>query len=475
MNLEKFDLKKNALSAFPSLSRPSVKTFLKIIREMPDQKLEHINPLRFAVLHRHDAWETIDLFLHGVKAGLFTFDFNSICPGCGGFEHASDLSLIAPDTVWCATCSRPFATTLDDQVEVAFTLKTDAGRQAIDPLENAGVYFASHFTGNWERPQELQEFMNDHLLAFQKLPVEETVRVSFPIPKSPVLRLLCMENHRSLDIPIENGPDRETVLDLEMDQGGFTKGPRALPPGNLTLVIKNLTPQDVGLAILGADPEKFSEITNRLPIIKHPYLTVKQILNRQTFRDLFRSQELDPALRLNLKSLTLVFTDLKGSTDMYARVGDTQAYNAVRDHFAILYDVVRRNQGAVVKTMGDAVMATFNSPAEGFQAGLDMVSAVKKWNAARNGGEKLGLKVGIHEGATIAVSNDDRVDFFGQTVNVAARVQGLAEAGEVWLTESIRSAPGVETILKTQPFTPEKKDAFLKGVAGPTTVYRLAT
>ncbi len=475
MDPEKFDLKKKALFAYPALSRPSVEQFLSLLRTMPDQKLENINPLRFASVHGLDAWETVDLFLHGVKAGLFTFDFNSICPGCGGFEHAADLSHIAPDTVWCATCSRHFETTLDDQVEVAFTLKTDAGRHTIDPLENAGTYFASHFTGNWERPLELQQFMNDHLLGFKKLPVEETVRVSIDVPKTPVLRLLCMENHRSLDIPIEAGPARDTVLDLEMDPGGFSRGPQTLPPGNLTLVLKNLTPEDVGLAILGADPEKFSEITQRLPIIKHPYLTVKQILNRQTFRDLFRSQELDPALRLNLKSLTLVFTDLKGSTDMYARVGDAHAYNAVRDHFSLLFDVVRKRNGAVVKTMGDAVMATFNSPAEGSQAGLDMVNAVKKWNEKRDGKETLGLKVGIHEGATIAVSNDDRVDFFGQTVNVAARVQGLAEAGEVWLTESIHSAAGVGTILKNHPFSPEKKDAYLKGVAGPTTVYRLIT
>jgi class 3 adenylate cyclase len=289
----------------------------------------------------------------------------------------------------------------------------------------------------------------------------------------PQIRLSSLDRHININLDIDKTSSQQTVIDLDLDQNGFSALPVRIPAGTVTLVIHSHLPQDAGLTVLGINRPLFYELMEKFPMIKHPYFTAKKLLNHQSFRDLFRIQELNPSLRLNLNSLTLVFTDLKGSTDMYSRVGDTSAYDAVRDHFSILFDVVRKHNGAVVKTMGDAIMATFNTPAEGFRCAVDMVSAVKEWNDTRQGQETLGLKVGVHEGSSIAVNNDDRVDFFGQTVNIAARVQGLAEAGEVWYTESIAKESGVQDLLHLHQMKPEKQEAHLKGVSGAMTVYKL--
>src|SRR5262249_53437764 len=158
----------------------------------------------------------------------------------------------------------------------------------------------------------------------------------------------------------------------------------------------------------------------------------------------FRAQELAAGLRLSIKNLTLLFTDLRGSTDLYDKTGDFFAYKIVQDHFDELGESVRHNAGAIIKTMGDAVMASFSSPRDGVRAAVDMMDRIEKLNVKlRADGHETGLKVGLHEGSALAVNADERLDYFGQTVNIAARVQNLAKAGEIWLTEPVFLAAGV--------------------------------
>ena len=92
---------------------------------------------------------------------------------------------------------------------------------------------------------------------------------------------------------------------------------------------------------------------------RKPFLTAKRLLTNQIFRDIYRTDTLDVDQGLKLTSLTFLFTDLKGSTELYDRVGDLVAYDLVRAHFRVLNEIVASEAGAVVKTIGDAVMATF--------------------------------------------------------------------------------------------------------------------
>ena len=95
---------------------------------------------------------------------------------------------------------------------------------------------------------------------------------------------------------------------------------------------------------------------------RQPFLTAKRLLSNQTFREIYRTSTLDIDQRLKITSLTFLFTDLKGSTDLYERVGDLVAFDIVKEHFRILHEIIAEESGAVVKTIGDAVMATFATP-----------------------------------------------------------------------------------------------------------------
>src|SRR6266404_1230250 len=69
---------------------------------------------------------------------------------------------------------------------------------------------------------------------------------------------------------------------------------------------------------------------------RRPFVTAKRMLSNQTFRDIYRTDTLDVDQGLKITSLTFLFTDLKGSTALYERVGDIVAYDLVREHFRVL-------------------------------------------------------------------------------------------------------------------------------------------
>jgi class 3 adenylate cyclase len=165
-----------------------------------------------------------------------------------------------------------------------------------------------------------------------------------------------------------------------------------------------------------------------------------------------------------------LFTDLKGSTALYERIGDLNAYVLVQRHFEQLQAVTVRHHGAVTKTIGDAVMAAFVTPADAVQAALEMRDAIEQLNRDRTQRDFI-LKIGLHRGATIAVTSNDRLDYFGQTVNITARVQALAGGDEIWMTEDVYAAPDVTAILA--PYAVKQTKAELKGVEGAVPVYCL--
>src|SRR5689334_1647064 len=194
---------------------------------------------------------------------------------------------------------------------------------------------------------------------------------------------------------------------------------------------------------------------------RKPFLTAKRLLTNQTFRDIYRTDTLDVDQRLKITSLTFLFTDLKGSTDLYERVGDLVAFDLVRNHFLALNEIVADESGAVVKTIGDAVMATFPTPDRAVAAALRMRDAMADRNR-----EDLLLKIGIHEGPCLAVNLNERQDYFGQTVNIASRVQGLAATRSILTTAPVINNPGASAILKAGGLTPTAQQRAVRGVAG---------
>jgi class 3 adenylate cyclase len=203
-----------------------------------------------------------------------------------------------------------------------------------------------------------------------------------------------------------------------------------------------------------------------------PFLTATRLLSNQTFRDLYRSGTFDPEQRFKITSLTILFTDLRGSTALYDRVGDLAAFDLVRSHFGELIAAVASEGGAVVKTIGDAVMATFPTPDRALRSAIRMRHAMRKINEER-GSEDLALNIGVHEGPCLAVMLDERQDYFGQTINIASRVQDLADPTAILATKPVVETAEVARMLGDEGYHTTSKRLALRGVSEAFEIYEI--
>ncbi len=176
---------------------------------------------------------------------------------------------------------------------------------------------------------------------------------------------------------------------------------------------------------------------------------------------------------LSIKNVTLMFTDIRGSTALYDKLGDAAAYKIVREHFDILFYYVEKNGGVLIKTIGDAIMASFIKPLDAVLTGWEIQESFSEINKNMQMGQLVQLKIGIHGGPALMVNLNDRIDYFGQTVNMAARIQGLAKGDEMYFSEYCRQDPEVIEFLKPRIKNLAKADVSLKGIEGTRRVYRL--
>ena len=245
------------------------------------------------------------------------------------------------------------------------------------------------------------------------------------------------------------------------------RGVHEIAPGKIVFTLANKT-SERGMFAVAVLPPGFD--MGGAPIHFVPFLNGKRLLTTQTFRDLFRSEVIKARDGIGVKDITLLFTDLKGSTALYDRIGDLNAFALVQRHFDLLQDVVTRHNGAIIKTIGDAVMATFLEGADAVAAALSMRHEIDTFNG-KQADRALILKIGIHKGAAIAVTLNERLDYFGQTVNIAARVQQLADAEEIFVSEDVYSAEGVHALLASREVV---SSVFkLRGVQQDLRVFRI--
>jgi len=441
------------------------------IREAPDRALCRINVLAFAAEHRLDEERTIAAFLHAAKLGVFELLWNVLCPACGGVLDASaTLRTVNRDEYHCQLCAAGYKPTLDEMVEVTFTVNPRVRRIAAhypDTLPEAEYYRQIFWSSGVDLPDTLGDSIAEFTVDSIELEPGEKGVLSVELPDAFVI-LFDPVTHGSQFIDVEGEPTRERqTLSMVFNKVRAPVGRATLRPGHLRVALENRTDRRVLPALWIAD-DRLHDLVGK----RRPFLTAKRLLTNQTFRDLFRTDTLDVDQRLKITSLTFLFTDLKGSTALYERVGDLAAYDLVREHFQVLYDVVGAEAGAVVKTIGDAVMATFQTPDRALAAALRMRDEMARINAERRN-EDLLLKIGIHEGPCLAVRLNDTQDYFGQTVNVAARVQGLASSRAIFVTDSVVEDPHAAKILETAGLQPTMQRAALRGITDETTVYEI--
>ncbi len=451
---------------------PVAEAIQQLIENGEDHELNRINALDFSARTGLDEERVISGFLHASRLGLFDLTWNVLCPGCGGVLDAhSTLKSLRHDDYNCALCSAGYEASVDEQVEVAFTVSPRVRRiGAHDPNTlPTWEYFKQVFwsSGIDLNKESFAALTDEVTLDTLELPAGEKAVLSLQLPPQFII-VFEPVTHAAQFIDVQGEPTRERQqLSLIYNNVHAPTGTTTMRPGPLRLSLENQT----GMRVL---PSVFiaADALHQLLGKRKPFLTAKRMLTNQTFRDVYKADNLTIDQRLKITSLTFLFTDLKGSTALYERVGDLVAFDLVRAHFHALLEIISSEKGAVVKTIGDAVMATFIRPEHALAAALRMRAAMARLNAER-GTEDLIVKIGIHEGPCLAVMLNERQDYFGQTVNIAARVQSLSTSQEIHITGPVIDSPAVAAILEREAIKPIQKEAALRGIADKIVVYEI--
>jgi class 3 adenylate cyclase len=394
--------------------------------------LWHIRPLQLARAWGRPARETVELCLQAVRSGLLDLQWSLLCPRCriakasvGGLDRL-------PRGAHCGTCNIDYEREFSRNVEASF--KPAA---AIRPI-TGGAYC---LFGPMSTPH-----IKVHVTVAAG--ARRTLDATLPHGR---YRLRTLEPGAELDLDWGEGgfpsmivlPDECVHAGPAAEAGRISLGNRAARP--LTFVIEERAwVQDA--------------------------LTADRLSATQAFRDLFSDQVLRPGDEVGIGNVALMFTDLKGSTALYEAIGSAAAYRIVRDHFALLAAVVRARDGSVVKTIGDAVMAAFSDPRDAVAAALAVQERIAEFNR-RDDGQAITIKLGVHAGPCIAVTLNDRLDYFGSTVNLAARLQGESVGGDIVLSADVVADPRVRDLLRGRTLL--EQSAQLRGFSRCVGFFRL--
>jgi class 3 adenylate cyclase len=388
-----------------------------------------IRPRRLARNWGAEPREAIELCLAGAKRGLLDMRWDLLCPRCRGAKATSASLDELPRGAHCSSCNVDYDRDFTRNVEVTFRPAAAVRRIA------AGGFCLS------------SPGLMPHVKVQQALqPGEERQIDATLVPGA--YRLRTREVGGERDITYEGGPFPSVIVDgLSIDSG---------PPAHRVL-LRN-----------AGSVERTVVIESRAWVAEA--LTAHEVTTMQAFRDLFGAETLRPGDDVEINQVTLMFTDLKGSTALYSRIGDARAYGIVREHFAFLGRAIRQHDGAIVKTIGDAVMAAFAAPADAVRAALAVQREIGAFNRAAPEGGVI-IKLGLHAGPCIAVTLNDRLDYFGSTVNLAARLQGRSEGEDIVMSATLARDPAVKQLLCGLPIAAET--ATLKGFDAAIPYFRI--
>jgi class 3 adenylate cyclase len=407
-----------------------VDRLVKFIGAGDDFALARIRPYALA-----DEWKlprraVLEACLRSTRFGLLDLQWELLCPLCrGAGETGKSLSDISSQ-VHCEVCRIDFTVNFDRFVEVTF--RPNALLRQIQ---------AQNFCMG--SPQK-----TPHIVAQQLLPAHSRRELSLPLEPG---------RYRLRALELAGGQDVTVVEDGQGVQGqraaAVTIADAGWPDHELKLATES------SLKLENATGAEQLLILERLAWSDQS-ATAAEVTALQMFRDLFASEALRPGEQISVGTLTVLFTDLRNSTQLYREIGDATAFGRVMNHFDVLKRVIAEEDGALVKTIGDAVMAVFRRPAAALKA---MLSAQELLAAPPPGNAPLTLKAGVHTGPCIAVTLNDRLDYFGSTVNMAARLESLSTGNDVIISHALHDDPEVREFLARENLQAEPFEMMLKG------------
>jgi len=382
----------------------------------PPQEVARIRPLALARRLGVDPDELVAVCLHGARRGLLILLWDIICPLCRIPSEVKETLQALRDHGRCEVCQLDFALDFANSVEMIFRAHPEVRESDL----------ATYCVGG---PAH-----SPHVVAQARVGPGERIELELALSEG-AYRLRGPQLPFTLDFRVDPAV-RAARWDLVLSQSPGVDLPRVLRPGGQLFALSNDSEQELLVRL-----ERAAQRADAL--------TAARASSMALFRELFPGEALSPGQLISVTTLTFLVTDLVGATQLYRDLGDARAFTLIHEYFRLTQESVVNEGGALVKTVGEGILAVFSDPVAAVRvaAGLPALLAKNKTTRA------LGVRVAGHRGAALAATLNDHLDYFGATLNQAMQLPALVAGGEMVLTQALAADPGVAALLQAKGLT----------------------
>ena len=396
----------------------------------PAQEVARIRPLALARRLGVDADRVVDACFRGAAEGVLMLLWDILCPVCRVPSQVIDTLRALQDHGHCESCQLDFDLDFANSVEVIFRVHPEIRETDV----------ATYCAGS---PSH-----SPHVAAQARVGAGERVVLDLTL-EAGSYRLRGPQLPYSIDFRVEPGVSARR-WDIDLKRGPTADLARSLRAGGQVIALANEHDREVLVRVERLAPREDA-------------LTAARASSLALFRELFPGEVLSPGQLISLDTVTLVVTELDHSGDLYSELGDARAFAIVLEQFRLIDERVRREGGALIKTVHEGTVSAFADPAAALRAALEMPAALALGEKTRD----LALRIGIHRGPAMVATLNDHLDYFGTTVSLAARLPALAKGGQIVLTRPVASDPRVAVLLDERKLVPVVAEVVLEGLAEP--------
>jgi class 3 adenylate cyclase len=389
-----------------------------------DLELQQISPLKLAEQWEISGERVFEVCIHAAKANLLNFNWDLYCPCCRSVQESVKTLNQIHEPIYCDECEQEFKVNFNKTVQLSFIPHPLIRKINTDQYCIRGPQQKSHVV--------VQQYLK------------------------PGQKRYLMTNLPSGEYTLRSTKSKGTATVHVGEAGEDTV--------HINITDTGLAGEEVHIA---NSPNLSIENTsneNKLITLERKSWTLHGVsaaraTSSQLFRNLFADEVLRKGEKISVDNLTLMFTDLFDSTGIYNEEGDDKAVGQVIDHFEILHQVVAKENGAIVKTIGDSVMAVFCEPEQALRAYL---RAQKLISDDDRFADEFRLKAGIHHGSCVAVNLNSRIDYFGSTVNIASRFVDYASENELIISQDVFNKYSLQNVFKEFDSSAREEDTSVR-------------
>jgi serine/threonine protein kinase/class 3 adenylate cyclase len=390
-----------------------VESMSDFLAHAPAQEVARIRPLALAHRLGLDEQEVVAACLHAAREGLLVLLWDILCPVCRIPSDVRDTLRALREHGRCEACNLDFELDFANSVELIFRAHPDLRET------EARTYCVG---GPAHSP---------HVVAQVRLDPQERIELDLNLTEG-VYRLGGPQLPFHAEFRVQ--PAAATGRwEAALSQGPAAGASRRLKTGRQVLVLTNDYAQELVVRV-----ERTAS--------RGDALTAARASSLALFRELFPDEILSPGQLVSVANVTLLATRLDEARLLYDELGDVRAFAVIHEHFRLLGECIRREGGAVVKTLGEGALAVFHETAAAVRAALDLQPLLARESATRN----LRLRIGVHRGPAMAATVNDHLDYFGATVHHALQLLECTGGGELVLTQAVAADSQVAALIRSR-------------------------